>query len=569
VLGEAIADQEVFLLAWSQNASSSHFIELEWTTALALKKTIIPCLMDSTSLHPSLAATHAIPIDNLSQVIAALTGTPISQHTERRDEVIRKLNGISATDELTVLQQAKDVFVQQQWIVLGNVYQAVRDIHIHPGLSREPVLRGRLFLVEDNDALTPASDVTVTLLQTRGKTDTDEDGLFNLALPASFQPGIKVQLTVKKNEWVIYSPLDGEITIPALDTDLVEIRLVKKGSKKLCSAESIEKFIQEMAGKSTEQIRPEGKPQEIDFSRYIQDWAERYGFSPQRVKAEIDMWVTEAEQQNDPHQLGLAAYAKKNFGEAGKLFEESAAGKARRAHEAAAEAQHLTDEAIRDYRLAGDAHMNNYQFEQALIAYESARMLTSRNDQPRLWSDLTVLIGNSEANIGIRTKGEGIRHHLGNAVTAYREALTIYTKDQLPQDWIDTSCNLAEALFLSSQFAKTSDHLAMLLDYPDLGPSAGVALLAIAIANSVALGNVERTEEELEKTSSLLSRQDSDFFLTWDFSSINTFIDKNPVFGNHRQWLLHLIETFQSTRRDEMRAAVRTARDAFRKATKP
>ena len=51
VLGEAIADQDVFLLAWSKNAAASHFVEFEWCTAIALKKTIVLYLLDSSSLH--------------------------------------------------------------------------------------------------------------------------------------------------------------------------------------------------------------------------------------------------------------------------------------------------------------------------------------------------------------------------------------------------------------------------------------------------------------------------------------------------------------------------------------
>ena len=51
VLGEAIAAQDVFLLAWSKNAAASHFVEFEWCTAIALKKTIVLYLLDSSSLH--------------------------------------------------------------------------------------------------------------------------------------------------------------------------------------------------------------------------------------------------------------------------------------------------------------------------------------------------------------------------------------------------------------------------------------------------------------------------------------------------------------------------------------
>jgi hypothetical protein len=131
VLGEAIADQDVFLLAWSEHAAASHFVEVEWTTAIALKKTIVPCRLDGTPLPPSLRATHAIPLAEAHKLRVALTGAEISADTGRRTQVIRTLSEITATEETAVLAQAKSVFAQQQWAVQGNVYQAARDIHIH------------------------------------------------------------------------------------------------------------------------------------------------------------------------------------------------------------------------------------------------------------------------------------------------------------------------------------------------------------------------------------------------------------------------------------------------------
>lgn len=371
VLGEAIADQDVFLLAWSKNSSASHFVEFEWCTAIALKKTIVPCLLDDTPLAPSIRTFHGYPARDVAGLTNSLVAAPLAD-PDRRTAVLRKLNDITATEETAVLTQAKTVFAQQQWTVQGNVYQAAGDIHIHnepaqPKL-RGSVLRGQVFFIEGNDELSAASDVSVTLLQTDEEARTNSRGLFRLLLPSTFQPEATVKVEIQKDGWVLYAPIDGAITIPALDSDLVNIRLVKKGSLKLLSAERIEKLIQDMAGKSKEQVRPESKPQEIDFSRYIKEWAMRYGFSAQQAKDEIDKWVAEAEQTDDPYQLGLAAYAKKNFGEAGKRFEESAEGKARRAHEASTRALRLTEEAIRDFRLAGDAHTNNYHFDQALIA---------------------------------------------------------------------------------------------------------------------------------------------------------------------------------------------------------
>ncbi len=53
-IGEAIAACDVLLLVWSQPASVSHWVEEEYNSALSLRKTIIPCILDHTPLPPLL-----------------------------------------------------------------------------------------------------------------------------------------------------------------------------------------------------------------------------------------------------------------------------------------------------------------------------------------------------------------------------------------------------------------------------------------------------------------------------------------------------------------------------------
>lgn len=130
VLGEAISNQDVFLLAWSKNSAASHFVEFEWCTAIALKKTIVPCLLDDTPLAPSLATFHGYPARDLVGLTNSLAGAPLADQG-RRTPVFRKLTDITAIEESAVLAQAKSIFAQQQWTVQGNVYQAGGDIHIH------------------------------------------------------------------------------------------------------------------------------------------------------------------------------------------------------------------------------------------------------------------------------------------------------------------------------------------------------------------------------------------------------------------------------------------------------
>jgi hypothetical protein len=130
ILGEAIADQDVFLLAWSKNTAESHFVEFEWTTAIALKKSVVPCFLDDTPLPASLKAFHGHSAIDTSGIIRTLQGSPLAD-AARRAPVIQSLDEIAATDEKEVLEQVSNIFNQQRWVVKGDVFQAGRDIHYH------------------------------------------------------------------------------------------------------------------------------------------------------------------------------------------------------------------------------------------------------------------------------------------------------------------------------------------------------------------------------------------------------------------------------------------------------
>jgi|RhiMetdeSRZDD1v2_1073273.scaffolds.fasta_scaffold32463_8 TIR domain-containing protein len=133
-IGEAIAAHDVLLLVWSQEAAASHFVEFEWNTALALQKSILPCLLDQTPLPPALRAINGIdarrPHEALPKILHALQQPVTPPRAEQSARVITTLGGITATDPAEVVQTAKAMFMQQGWHVQGNVYQAARDIHV-------------------------------------------------------------------------------------------------------------------------------------------------------------------------------------------------------------------------------------------------------------------------------------------------------------------------------------------------------------------------------------------------------------------------------------------------------
>jgi hypothetical protein len=191
--------------------------------------------------------------------------------------------------------------------------------------AQERRLKGVVIRVGEHGEKIPEANITVKL-RGEGPTKTNSFGEFRIFLRDIFKPGENVTLVIDKPDWRIRYSLGGDVRIPAdLAKEVVEVELLPKGSKLFLTPDQIEKLISDMAEQSKLQVTPEGWPQAIDFSQYIKNWAVKYGFSAQQAKTAIDKWIQEIEAtRDDQHRLGLAQTAKKNFGEASKLFTESA-----------------------------------------------------------------------------------------------------------------------------------------------------------------------------------------------------------------------------------------------------
>jgi hypothetical protein len=139
-LGEAIAERDAFLLLWSADSAKSNFVELEWTTALALKKPILPVLIDQTPLPPSLAAYNATSIigkvsDAANDITSALASEAASRtcSPENTKRVISVLAGIKSASDADALNQFRT-------IVQGSVYNAGGNIYIGTNPERKSLL---------------------------------------------------------------------------------------------------------------------------------------------------------------------------------------------------------------------------------------------------------------------------------------------------------------------------------------------------------------------------------------------------------------------------------------------
>jgi len=217
-LGEAIDTNEFFLLAWSKNSAVSEYVELEWCTALALKKLILPCLLDGTPLPTSLKAIQAIdardPASAISGIVKSLPKEAPAVDATHSAEVIKKLGEIPFREAKEVVQAAKALYEQHQWTVQGSVYQAAGDIHVtmvtHAAAKSDKALHEKwqtwvAVLVGLLTAITLAIDLpqkVIQMMRSTSDVESKQDGPV-LAQPLSGSirdqggdplPGVKVSL---------------------------------------------------------------------------------------------------------------------------------------------------------------------------------------------------------------------------------------------------------------------------------------------------------------------------------------------------------------------------------------
>jgi tetratricopeptide (TPR) repeat protein len=84
---------------------------------------------------------------------------------------------------------------------------------------------------------------------------------------------------------------------------------------------------------------------------------------------------------------------------------------------------------------------------QAVEAYRSALEIFTRQELPQDWVATQNKLGTALKDQGTRTSGQQGTELLVQAVEAYRSALEVRTRQELPQDWAETQNNLANALW--------------------------------------------------------------------------------------------------------------------------
>ena len=400
-------------------------------------------------------------------------------------------------------------------------------------------LYGRVVVLgeRDTDPARPVPAIPVQILGV-GETLTNDLGEFRLE-HERFRPGAPVTAEVRHPGHVIYRPYRGRFNLPRPAADRpdepVELALLPEGSARLLDDYTFKLLAEDMKEEAVEQLRPEGSPEEIDFTRYLESLGRALGFSLADVERGLADWQgrKQADPGTDPYELGLVAVTEKDFARARGLFRRSRLGhesaraalEARMAEmQAQMQAQIAEQERliVRDLDAEATAAALAYDFRAALDLRQEILGYQDRAADPEAWASAQVAKGNAhqelghpgrrgrgptppggrrlglsrgpggrtraelpqdwamtQNNLGIalqeqgtRTDGEAGRALLEQAVSAYRAALEVRTRAELPQDWAMTQNNLGTAL--QEQGLRTDGEAGRaLLDAGGLGLSRG------------------------------------------------------------------------------------------------
>lgn len=322
-------------------------------------------------------------------------------------------------------------------------------------------IHGEVFHLGENSERIYETGIVVTWLETGSSSETNDQGWFRLPTPPFSRPGDKVTLNVAKPHWRIRYPLDGETLIAASPSALIKIELLPAGSRLFWTNDRIEKFIRDTAERAKRdaetrdrQDRDHGR-QSADFARYLEEWAYRYGFTPEDAQRELDRWIAETEKNHEDHyRLGLADLAQQRFAAAARHFRDSAEWRARHLAEIRRRRETLTEreaqvrnELIRDLRLEGDSDLQTGDYAEALAVYVEAHGYTSRDETADLWATTLDDIAQAHLRLGTLRSPAESASHLQQAVQSDLAAGSVFTREKHPQDWARVQRRIAVALF--------------------------------------------------------------------------------------------------------------------------
>lgn len=326
-----------------------------------------------------------------------------------------------------------------------------------PSLAQEHAseLSGYLVQLGKHDEPQPVVGAVVSVHGIGNPTRTIERGFFRLPLPSRlYRPGQQVILTVQAPGWQLYQPEGGVVTVPAVaEKQPMVLKLLPLGSKRFLDnhgiVELLRRAMSEVKDQSVRAAQSSGQPTlPVNLKGPIQKWALEYGLSVKQVQEAVDAWATEVLKHADTssEEPCLAQFAKEKFAESAPCFELLGQSDLRELDKLQHQVLKRTEQAVRHFIKAAEAHFARNDPAAALRVSEQAAKLVRRDQSPKLWAEVQVWLGMAHADLGSRGEGEAALNHLHQAIAAYQAAQQVYTREKWPHEWAMTQNNLAFAL---------------------------------------------------------------------------------------------------------------------------
>jgi hypothetical protein len=208
--------------------------------------------------------------------------------------------------------------------------------------------------------------------------------------------------------------------------------------------------------------------------------------------------------------------------------------------------------------------------DEAVQAFRLALTVRTRDLLPQQWARTQNNLGGALASLGERQGGAEGARHLDEAVQAYRLALTVRTHDVLPQQWAGTQNNLGTTLQIQIRldgFPKGLEQIARLSQAEGIrdDPVAQASLRTLALICHVAVDRDAEARRDFADLVALVERQPDEFHLVWDWAPLRRLIaeSKLPALAARRGSMQKLIEAIDRANKATILAGLKEVQDAF------
>jgi len=211
----------------------------------------------------------------------------------------------------------------------------------------------------------------------------------------------------------------------------------------------------------------------------------------------------------------------------------------------------------------------NRLFEDAVTAYQEALLVWTREQRPQQWAMAQNNLARAYFNLKEWTSAAQLYENVLEVHPDFRPAyerarflehdvLFNYQRAfKLSQSWLQRNpsdllagADFAEKLFTTGSFAESEQRISSLLSDVKVEARIKIPLLAIEIANLIALKRSTETWSRLKNLIELLENQPADFKLQWSFEGTKHFIGQSQQLAMNKDWLLQLFGAMTGENRD-------------------